>query len=91
VRGGKRLARNRHNLHAAQLTRAPWRQRWEASRWFLQADGESGKRFGHETLRVTPDGAVSLKLPAPLAHPANAPHGRYTLTDTAVFHHRREE
>ncbi|MGW9023169.1 IS200/IS605 family accessory protein TnpB-related protein, partial [Streptomyces sp. NPDC055722] len=91
VRGGKRLARNRHNLQAAQLTKAQWRQRWEAARWFLQADGESGKRFGNETIRVTPDGEVSLKLPAPLAHLANAPHGRYTLTGAAVFHHRREE
>jgi hypothetical protein len=91
VRGGKRLARNRHNLQAAQLTKAQWRQRWEASRWFLQADGESGKRFGNETIRVTPDGEVSLKLPAPLAHLANAPHGRYTLTGAAIFHHRREE
>ncbi|MGI5513626.1 IS200/IS605 family accessory protein TnpB-related protein [Streptomyces sp. CA-106131] len=91
VRGGKRLARNRHNLHAAQLTQAQWRQRWEASRWFLQADGESGKRFGNETIRVTPEGDVSLKLPAPLAHLANAPHGRYTLTGAALFHHRSDE
>ncbi|MGI5135180.1 IS200/IS605 family accessory protein TnpB-related protein [Streptomyces sp. CA-106110] len=91
VRGGKRLARNRHHLHAAQLTQAQWRQRWEASRWFLQADGESGKRYGNETIRVTPDGEVSLKLPAPLAHLANAPHGRYTLTGAALFHHRSDE
>ncbi|GAA3831006.1 hypothetical protein GCM10022206_81940 [Streptomyces chiangmaiensis] len=91
VRGGKRLARNRHNLQAAQLTKAQWRQRREASRWFLRADGESGKRFGNEAIRVTPDGEVSLKLPAPLAHLANAEHGRYTLTGAAVFHHRREE
>ncbi|MGI5134187.1 IS200/IS605 family accessory protein TnpB-related protein [Streptomyces sp. CA-106110] len=91
VRGGKRLARNRHHLHAAHLTQAQWRQRWEASRWFLQADGESGKRYGNETIRVTPDGEVSLKLPAPLAHLANAPHGRYVFTGAVVFHHRREE
>src|SRR5262249_956049 len=43
VRGGKRLARMRHHLKAAQLTQAQWRQRWEASRWFVQADGEAGK------------------------------------------------
>ncbi|MGW2940173.1 IS200/IS605 family accessory protein TnpB-related protein, partial [Streptomyces sp. NPDC001156] len=91
VRGGKRLARNRHNLHAAQLTQAQWRQRWEAERWFLQADGEAGKRFGNETIRVTPEGEVSLKLPGPLAHLANAPHGRYTLTGAALFHHRSDE
>jgi IS605 OrfB family transposase len=91
VRGGKRLLNTRHHLDAAQVTEAEWRQRWEASRWFLQADGESGKRFGNETIRVTPDGEVSLKLPAPLAHLANARHGRYTLAGTATFHHRREE
>ncbi|MFI0454013.1 IS200/IS605 family accessory protein TnpB-related protein [Actinomadura sp. 6N118] len=88
VRGGKRLARNRHNLEAAQLTEDQWRQRWEASRWFLQADGESGKRFGNETIRVTPDGAVSIRLPARLCHLVNAPHGRYVLTGTVSFRHR---
>ncbi|MGW9033279.1 IS200/IS605 family accessory protein TnpB-related protein, partial [Streptomyces sp. NPDC055722] len=91
VRGGKRLLHTRHHLEAAQLTEHAWRQRWEAERWFLQADGESGKRFGNETIRVTSEGEVSLKLPAPLAHLANAPHGRYVLASTAVFHHRSEE
>ncbi|WP_409474748.1 IS200/IS605 family accessory protein TnpB-related protein [Streptomyces sp. HC307] len=91
VRGGKKQARGRHRLEAAQLTEAEWRQRWEASRWFLQADGESGKRFGNETIRVTPDGEVSIKLPAPLAHLANSRHGRYVLTQTVVFRYRGEE
>ena len=88
VRGGRRLLKNRHNLHAAQLTEREWRQRWEAERWFLAADGESGKRFGNETIRVTPDGEVSIKLPAPLAHLANSKHGRYTLTARIAFAHR---
>ncbi|MFK0259694.1 IS200/IS605 family accessory protein TnpB-related protein [Streptomyces sp. NPDC090445] len=91
VRGGKRLARNRHNLDTAQLTEAEWRTRWEAERWFLQADGESGKRFGNETVRVTPDGEVSIKLPAPLAGYANTKHGRYVLTCTVRFPHRGTE
>lgn len=91
VRGGKRLARNRHNLQAAQLTEAEWRQRWEAERWFLAADGESGKRYGNETIRITPDGETSLKLPAPLAHLANSNHGRYVLTGSAMFYHRGAE
>ena len=91
VRGGKRLARNRHNLEAAQLTEYEWRGRWEAERWFLQADGESGKRFGNETIRVSSDGEVSIKLPAPLAHLANAPHGRYVLDGRIDFRHRGEE
>ena len=91
VRGGKRLARNRHNLDAAGLTEAGWRARWEAARWFFAADGESGKRWGNETIRVTVDGEVSIKLPAPLAGYANAPHGRYVLAARVGFPHRHRE
>ncbi|MFE5256372.1 IS200/IS605 family accessory protein TnpB-related protein [Streptomyces coelicoflavus] len=91
VRGGKRLARARHHLTDAGLTEAGWRERWEAARWFVQADGESGKRFGNETIRISPDGEVSLRLPAPLTHLANAPHGRYVLTGRVRFAHRGEE
>ncbi|MGH3380945.1 MAG: IS200/IS605 family accessory protein TnpB-related protein, partial [Actinoallomurus sp.] len=76
VRGGKRLLGTRHHLAEAGLSQEQWRARWEAARWFLAADGESGKRFGNETIRVTPEGQISIKLPAPLAHHANAPHGR---------------
>ena len=81
-------ARARHNLGAAGLTGAGWRQRWEAQRWFLQADGESGKRYGNETIRITPDGEVSIRLPAPLAGLANAGHGRYILAARVRFPHR---
>ncbi|WP_415942353.1 IS200/IS605 family accessory protein TnpB-related protein [Streptomyces sp. 067-1] len=91
VRGGKRLARTRHHLAAAGLTEAGWRERWEAARWFVQADGESGKRFGNETIRISPDGEVSIRLPAPLAHLANAGHGRYVLTGRIRFAHRGQE
>ncbi len=91
VRGGKRLLNTRHHFDAAGLTEERWRERWEAERWFLAADGESGKRFGNETIRVTPDGQVSIKLPAPLAHLANTPHGRYTLAGTVAFAHRGVE
>lgn len=90
-RGGRKLLGNRHNLPAAQHTAQQWRERWETERWFLQADGESGKRFGNETIRVTPDGEVSVKLPAPLAHHANAKHGRYVLSSPVQFKHRGEE
>lgn len=74
VRGGRGLLHQRHNLAAAQKTEAQWRAEWEASRWFLTADGESGKRHGNETIRVTPDGEVSIRLPAPLADLANSKH-----------------
>ncbi|PNG16250.1 IS200/IS605 family element transposase accessory protein TnpB, partial [Streptomyces cahuitamycinicus] len=91
ARGGRRLINNRHNLQAAQLTAEQWRQRWEAERWFLAADGESGKRFGNETIRVTPDGEVGIRLPAPLDHLANSKHGRYVLAARVQFRHRSAE
>ncbi|WP_369260883.1 IS200/IS605 family accessory protein TnpB-related protein [Streptomyces sp. R35] len=91
VRGGKRLANTRHHLAEARLTEAQWRERWEAERWFLAADGESGKRYGNETIRVTPDGEISIKLPAPLSGLANAPHGRYVLAARVTFPHRGPE
>jgi hypothetical protein len=91
VRGGKRLARNRHNPDAAKLTEQRWRDAWRAERRFLAADGESGKRFGNETIRITPDGVVSIRLPAVLAPLANAPHGRYVLTGRIAFPHRGQE
>ncbi|MFG2984650.1 IS200/IS605 family accessory protein TnpB-related protein [Streptomyces sp. NPDC048258] len=91
VRGGKRMLGTRLHLDAAQLTETEWRERWEAGRWFLQADGESGKRFGNETIRVTPDGEVSIKLPVPLAGLANAEHGRYVLACRVAFPHRGAE
>jgi len=91
VRGGRRLLNYRHHLEAAQLTEREWRQRWDAERWFLAADGESGKRFGNETIRVTPDGEISIKLPTPLAHLANSGHGRYVLVTRVRFQHRGAE
>ncbi|MCG3041463.1 transposase [Streptomyces sp. S1A] len=91
VRGGRRLLGTRHHLDTAQLTEAQWRERWEAGRWFLQADGESGKGFGNETIRITPEGEVSVKLPAPLAGLANARHGRYVLAAKVRLPYRGQE
>ncbi|MEV0602627.1 IS200/IS605 family accessory protein TnpB-related protein [Streptomyces sp. NPDC050315] len=91
VRGGKRLARLRHHLGEAGLDEPGWRQRWRSARMFLAADGESGKRFGNETIRITDAGQLSIRLPAALAHLANAPHGRYVLDATVTFRHRGEE
>ncbi|KAB8182694.1 transposase [Nonomuraea phyllanthi] len=91
ARGGKRLLGTRHNLDAAQLSEPEWRKRWETARWFLAADGESGKRYGNETIRITPDGEISIKLPAPLAGLANAKHGRYRLAAKVSFAHRGQE
>ena len=91
-RGGKRLACNRHNLDAAKMTEAEWHREWEASRWFITADGEKDKAWGNETIRWHPlEHWVELKLPAPLAHLANRPHGRYRLSAQVTFTHRGDE
>ncbi|MFC5799697.1 transposase [Streptomyces formicae] len=91
VRGGRRLVTTRHHLQEAGLDDRAWRARWETARLFLAADGESGKRFGNETVRITDTGQISLKLPAALAHLANAPHGRYELDAKVAFQHRGGE
>jgi hypothetical protein len=90
--GGRRLARVRHHLADAQLSDAQWRERWEATRLFLTADGESSAPHGNYTITVDPvDGTVTLVLPEPLRHLANAPRGRYRLGCTVRFSHRRGE
>ena len=90
--GGRPLARVRHHLADAQLTETEWRQRWQAARLFLTADGESGAPHGNYTISVDPaDGSVTLVLPEPLRHLANAPRGRYRLSCTVGFSHRHEE
>jgi hypothetical protein len=92
VLGGRQLLRNRHHLEHAGLTEAAWRVRWDAARWFICADGEADKGWGNETIRVHPDaGWLELKLPAPLAHLANRPHGRYRLSCQVRFAHRGDE
>ncbi|WP_435107576.1 IS200/IS605 family accessory protein TnpB-related protein [Nocardiopsis synnemataformans] len=91
VRGGKRLLNARHHLDEVGLTEAAWRDQWEAARSFLQADGESGKRYGNETVRITPEGQVSIKLPVLLVEYANAPHGRYVFSCRVVFAHQGVE
>ncbi|MGH3969478.1 MAG: hypothetical protein ACRDTV_15520 [Mycobacterium sp.] len=37
--GGKRLAKARHRLDAAGLTVVQWRERWEAARYRIVANG----------------------------------------------------
>ena len=92
VRGGKDLLRKRNNLAAAGLTEDQWRREWESARLFLIADGEAGKPWGNETIRFNPDeGWLELKLPAPLAHLANRPFGRYRLSCPIAFSYRGDE
>ena len=92
TRGGRPLLRSRLSLKDAGLTEQQWRQRWEAARLFIQADGEKGKDLGNETLRWNPgEGWLEVRLPAPLARLANRPHGRYRLSCPVRFSHRGDE
>jgi IS605 OrfB family transposase len=89
--GGKRLAKTRHNLPAANVTVSGWREEWDCARDRIEAKGSGDEPFGNLTITVTSDGQVSLRLPKPLEHLANAPHGRYMLSGRAVFSHRADE
>ena len=92
VRGGRDLLRRRANLAAAGLTEAEWRQQWDAARMFLTADGEAGKPWGNETIRWNPEEHwLEVKLPAPLAHLANRPCGRFRLSCPVAFSYRGDE
>ena len=93
-RGGRRLAKLRHSLDEAKLTKSEWRARWQAERLFLVADGEANKPWGNETIRVNPDQQwLELRLPNPLAQLSNTP-GRattYRLACPVSFTHRADE
>jgi hypothetical protein len=91
-RGGRNLLRERNSLASAGLSAEQWRERWDAARMFLTADGEAGKPLGNETIRWNPDeGWLELKLPATLTHLANSPHGRYRLSWPVEFAYRGDE
>jgi hypothetical protein len=88
---GKRLAARRHHLDTAKLTACGWREEWHCARYRIEALGSGDEPFGNLTLTVTPEGQVSLRLPKPLEHLANANHGRYILACRAEFSYRADE
>jgi hypothetical protein len=86
--GGKRLWRTRNHLADADLTEQQWRDRWEARRRYLTADGESGKAGGNETIRVDADARLRIKVPAALV----ARLGSHLVIGSPIrFHHRNTE
>jgi hypothetical protein len=91
VEGGKRLAKTRHHLKAAGLSADQWRQKWDAARWRISANGSPDEPFGNLTITVSPAGQVSIRLPKPLEQLANASRGRFVLSGVAVFSHRGEQ
>ena len=89
--GGKRLAKTRRNLAAANLTLPEWQEKWNCARNRIEAIGSGDEPFGNLTITVTSDGEASLRLPNPLEHLANGKHGRYVLSGRAVFSYRADE
>lgn len=91
-RGGLRLAKQRHSLDKAGILEEQWRNCWHAARWFLTADGDAQYPLGNGTIQVHPEQQwLELRLPAPLEHLANRPHGRYRLAAPVSFSHRKDE
>ena len=94
TRGGRKLMRSRLHLDQAGITEDEWRARWHAKRRSFGANGEAGKRYGNETIRVSPDGEVEVDLPNALAHLANVTARgvtRYRFDARARFSYRRDE
>jgi hypothetical protein len=92
TRGGRQQLRRRANLDAAAITTDQWRAEWNAARLFLTADGDKDKAWGNETIRFHPDeGWLEVRLPRPLGHLANRPHGRYRLSCPVTFSYRGDE
>jgi IS605 OrfB family transposase len=86
--GGKRLWRNHNHLDVTDMTEQQWREKWEAARMFLTADGESGKAGGNETIRVDEHGQLRIKVPAALADEL----GTHLVIGAPLrFSHRAEE
>ena len=91
-RGGRELARIRHSPGEDAFNRAGWRDRWDAARMFISADGEASKAWGNETIRWRPDEcSLEIKLPVPLAYLANRSRGRYRLSCPVAFPYRGNE
>ncbi len=85
---GKRLCRNRAHLEAADISEQQWRQRWDAVRMFLTADGEPGKAGGNETIRIDPDGRLRIKVPAALVGQLGS---HVVIGEPIRFSHRGKE
>ncbi len=87
VIGGKDLLKKRAGLGRDRTAVTAWAKRWGASRIFLTADGETGKRYGNETIRLTPDGVLTIKIPTALV----ATHGTHlTIAAPVQFRYREQ-
>jgi IS605 OrfB family transposase len=88
VVGGKRLWRNRTHLDTTGMTEQQWRDRWDAARLFVTADGESGKAGGNETIRVDAEGRLRIKVPVALRGQLGS---HVVIGEPIRFNHRHDE
>lgn len=86
--GGNRLWRTRQHLDVAEMSEQHWRDRWDAARMFLVADGETGKTGGNETIRVDESGHLRVKVPAALVDRFGT---HLHIVAPVVFSHRCQE
>ncbi|WP_152979311.1 transposase [Mycobacterium intracellulare] len=70
------------------MTEPQWRQRWDAARMFVTADGESGKTGGNETIRVEEHGMLRIKVPAALVDQLGT---HLHIAAPVAFTHRGDE
>ncbi|MEU2507812.1 IS200/IS605 family accessory protein TnpB-related protein [Streptomyces sp. NPDC007863] len=94
VRGGKDLLHGRLHPDRSGRSLEEWRDRWWEARNRIEADGEAGKTYGNQSLRVGPDGVVVIKLPVVLAERYREHcdrFGRYTLDARCRFAYRADE
>src|ERR1035437_3609480 len=87
VLGGRRLWQARNSLAPGHLSVQAWECLWAHRRMFLSADGESGKRFGNETIRVDHTGHLSVKVPGALVGKLGA---HLSLAVPVEFHHKQQ-
>ena len=91
-RAGKALAKVHHHLDEAGLTEEQWRERWQAKRLFLTADGEKDQLWGNLTIRWHPyEHWLELALPTVLSHLTNRGTNRYRLSCPVEFSYRGDE
>ncbi|MGD0321882.1 MAG: hypothetical protein ABSC00_09835 [Acidimicrobiales bacterium] len=94
TRGGKNLLRNRLHLEEASIEEGQWKERWAAARWSFGANGETGKKWGNETIRVSPGGVFEVDLPPALETLANVRERsvtRYRFDAKVAFSYREAQ
>ncbi|MEU4388804.1 hypothetical protein [Promicromonospora sp. NPDC023805] len=90
VAGGGRFWRSRNHLTEAGTSVSQWDARWVDERMFLTADGEAGTKHGNLTIRVTPEGVMTVKVPGALVAELGRTHLSFAAP-VSLSTHRGDE